>query len=311
MEIWNPWHGCIKYSEGCQNCYMYYLDKQRNPLIDSSVVFKTNNFDYPLKKNRQREYKVKTGDLLMVNMTSDTFIPEADIWRDEMWNIIRKRSDVIFYILTKRASRIKECLPSDWGDGYENVILNVTCENQQRADERIPILLDVPAKHKGICIAPILSKIDITEYLRDMQIEQVQCGGENYGGARICYYEWVKSLSEQCERYHVNFDFFETGTFFVKDGKTYHIPNKKVQKDQAFKSGLSKHFFDIDYKLVNEDGSFVYNENFTNSVYNKNTCLSCSYKRLCSGCSNCGKCSEIELISRKELLALDEKNKKR
>ena len=44
-----------------------------------------------------------------------------------------------FFILTKRAERLKECLPDNWGDGYENVILNVTCENQKRADERIPL----------------------------------------------------------------------------------------------------------------------------------------------------------------------------
>ena len=108
-NIWNPWHGCKKYSEGCKNCYMYFLDKQRNPLMDSSIVFRTNNFDLPLKKNKQKEYKVKSGQMLMVNMTSDTFIEEADEWRDEMWRIIKERSDVIFYILTKRASRIKEC----------------------------------------------------------------------------------------------------------------------------------------------------------------------------------------------------------
>ena len=52
-------------------------------------------------------------------MTSDTFVEEADVWRDEMWDIIRKRPDVIFYILTKRVPRISECLPADWGDGAQ------------------------------------------------------------------------------------------------------------------------------------------------------------------------------------------------
>lgn len=309
-NIWNPWHGCTKYSEGCENCYMYFLDKVHNPELDSSIVTKTNNFDYPLKKNRQKEYKVKSGQLLMVNMTSDTFIPDADEFRDEMWDIIRKRSDVIFYILTKRAYRIKECLPSDWGDGYENVILNVTCENQKRADERIPILLDIPAKHKGLCIAPILSSINIEEYLRDMQIETVSCGGENYDGARVCNYDWIKSLSNQCEKYRVNFSFFETGTHFIKDSKLYYIPNKKVQAEQAYKSGLSRHFFDIDYKLTKEDGNMVTEEDFDKFMYNKYTCTMCSYRQTCSGCSNCGKCKNVELISRKELLKIDETFKK-
>lgn len=36
-DIWNPWHGCVKYSEGCKNCYMYVLDKMRNQ--DGSHIY--------------------------------------------------------------------------------------------------------------------------------------------------------------------------------------------------------------------------------------------------------------------------------
>ena len=49
-DIWNPWHGCVKYSEGCMNCYMYVLDKMRNQ--DGSHIYKTNDFAYPLSRNR-------------------------------------------------------------------------------------------------------------------------------------------------------------------------------------------------------------------------------------------------------------------
>lgn len=60
-DIWNPWHGCAKKSEGCANCYMYFLDRARN--IDPSRVFRVkNNFDYPLQKNSRGEYKVKSGE---------------------------------------------------------------------------------------------------------------------------------------------------------------------------------------------------------------------------------------------------------
>ena len=246
-DIWNPWHGCHKISEGCQNCYMYFLDKQRNPDLDSSVVFKTNNFDYPIKKNRQKKYKIPSGTILMVNLTSDTFVKEADVWRDDFWKIIKQRSDLGFHIITKRVDRIKECLPEDWNDGYQNVLIDITCENQKRLDERIPILLDLPIKHKGICIAPILSEINLEDYLKTGQIEQVSCGGENYDGARPCNFKWIESLSKQCERHKVNFHFFETGTYFIKDNKQYLITNKQVQKDQAKKSGLSKVFYKIDY----------------------------------------------------------------
>ena len=71
-------------------------------------------------------------------------------------DIIKKRPDVKFFLLTKRPERVAEHLPSDWGDGWENVMFNVTCENQRRADERIPILLKLPFKHKGIMCAPFI-----------------------------------------------------------------------------------------------------------------------------------------------------------
>lgn len=131
-DIWNPWHGCVKYSEGCMNCYMYVLDKMRNQ--DGSHIYKTNDFAYPLSRNRDGTYKIQSGEKIRVCMTSDFCLEEADIWRDDVWSMIRRRQDVIFYILTKRAERLKECLPDNWGEGYENVILNVTCENQKRAD---------------------------------------------------------------------------------------------------------------------------------------------------------------------------------
>jgi len=86
------------------------------------------------------------------------------------------RSDVIFILVTKRPQRIAECLPADWGDGWENIFLNVTTENQKRADERLPILLDLPFKHKGIYVAPVLGPVKLGQYLDSGQIEQVVCG---------------------------------------------------------------------------------------------------------------------------------------
>ena len=50
-------------------------------------------------------------------MTSDFFLEEADPWRPEAWDIMRLRSDVIFYLLTKRPERAARCLPEDWGNG--------------------------------------------------------------------------------------------------------------------------------------------------------------------------------------------------
>lgn len=133
-KIWNPWHGCHKCSEGCQNCYAYFLDK-RYGRDTNQVVKNKSNFNFPVKKDKAGHYKLESGSFVRVCMTSDFFLEEADEWRGEAWDFIRQRPDVTFSLLTKRAQRIKECLPDDWGNGWNNVTFSVSCENQKRLDE--------------------------------------------------------------------------------------------------------------------------------------------------------------------------------
>ena len=288
-DIWNPWHGCQKKSEGCLNCYMYYLDKKHQNKISSDKVYRTNNFNYPLQKNRDGTYKVKAGEQLRLCMTSDFFVEDADKWRDEAWNIIRQRKDVSFFILTKRPERVLNNLPSDWEDGYENVFFNITCENQKRALERIPYLLKLPFKHKGIMCAPLLSEIDIGEYLDSGLIEQVIVGGENYDGARPCHYEWVKKLAADCRKRNIRFCFIETGTVFVKEGKQYKIKSKDIQSIMAFKSGLNYPGKEIKFKLYDEFLNELREDELYEPFWN-NKCLTCGSKLICNGCYKCGKC---------------------
>ncbi len=285
-DIWNPWHGCRKISEGCQNCYMYFLDRMRGE--HGGRIYRTSSFSYPLSRDRKGNYKIKSGEFIRVCMTSDFFLPEADPWRDEAWEIIRLRSDVKFYLLTKRPELVSDRLPKNWGGGWENVFFNITCENQRRADERIPFLLDLPFLHKGIMAAPFIGPIDIEGHLASGRIEQVVCGGENYDGARPCNFDWVKSLAAQCKRYNVDFFFIETGTVFIKDSKRYKIPDKKTQSLMAFKSGLSSPASTLKFKLFDEYGP-VEEDNLYRPCYLP-SCQTCASKPICNGCSSCGKC---------------------
>ena len=248
---------------------MFYQDSQRDRFGGDIYKVKTN-FNLPLKKDRQGNYKIKSGESLRVCMTSDFFLEEADPWRDEAWDMIRQRSDVRFFLLTKRAHRIRECLPWDWLDGWEHVSLNVTAENQRRADERLPILLDLPAKHKGVMVAPFLGPVDLAPYLATGQLEQVIADGENYEGARPLHYEWVKQLYDQCRQYQVPFTFFGTGDRFVKDGKEYHIC-KAYQHVQALRSGLQ-------YPAPAQE------------VPLQKRCAACARRETCNGCRWCGRC---------------------
>lgn len=224
-------------------------------------------------------------------MTSDFFLEEADQWREGAWELIKRRSDVIFFILTKRPQRVEKCLPEGWGEGWENVFFNVTCENQKRADERIPLLLDMPFKHKGIMTAPLVGEIDIEKYLEQGQIEQVIAGGENYDGARPCDYDWVRKLSLQCAENDTTFCFIETGTYFRKEGKTYKIPKKSVQSEMAFKSGLSYQGKKNKFILKNMYGREIDEKDLYKPNY-KPHCYSCGSRPICNGCSNCGLCGK-------------------
>ncbi len=287
-DIWSPWHGCTKISEGCKHCYMYYLDKIRGKK-DGAFIYKTNNMKYPIQKKRSGEYKIKSGEKIRVCMSSDFFLENADAWREEAWDMMRKRKDVIFFLLTKRAHRIKECLPKDWGDGWENIMLNVTCENQARADERIPILLSIPAKHKGIMCAPFIGPITIKKYLKEHELEEVIVGGENYDGARPCNFDWVKALQKECVNENVKFTFIETGTHFIKDGKSYILKDKKLQAKMAYKSGMNFAGKKVHYKLYDEFLNEIPEELLYKPFFWKQ-CFSCGSKPICNGCSKCGKC---------------------
>ena len=237
MSTWNPWHGCKKISPGCTNCYVYRRDAEFGK--DSSVVTRTSKFDMPVKCNRKGDYKLQPDDESVYTcMTSDFFLDEADVWRAEAWNIIRRRSDLHFVIITKRIHRFEVELPGDWGSGYENVTICCTCENQDRADYRLPVFLNLPIRHRMIIHEPMLERIAIGNYLATGLIGQVTCGGESGPEARICDYAWILDSMEQCVEYGVPFWFKQTGANFRKGNRVYHI-DRKDQMSQAQKAGIN------------------------------------------------------------------------
>lgn len=235
MPNWNLWHGCQKISDGCKNCYVYRADL-RNGKNDSFIVRKTGDFDLPLKRGRNGEYKIASGELVYTCMTSDFFVSDADMWRGDAWRIMRERRDVTFFIITKRIHRAADCLPHDWGNGYDNVIICSTVENQKMVDFRLPIFRGFPAKHKQIVCEPLLEKIDLSPYL-DF-VTQVTAGGESGNEARLCDYDWILSLRAQCAEAGVKFWFKQTGARFVKNGRLYCIPRVQ-QHSQASKANIN------------------------------------------------------------------------
>lgn len=233
MGMWNLWRGCRRVSEGCKYCFIHEGDKKR--AVDTSKIEKTAQFDAPIKKTKNG-YKMKGGQLVFVCFSSDFLIEEADSWRAECWQMIKERSDLHFMFLTKRIERLMDCVPEDWGDGYDNVTIGVSVENQVRADQRLSLLQALPIKHKKIACQPLIEEISIAEYLTD--IESVVAGGEYHKNARPLNYEWILKLREEAISQGVAFEFRQCGTHFIKDQQEYQLSYRQLFS-QAKKAGIN------------------------------------------------------------------------
>lgn len=231
--MWSPFRGCHKYSDGCKYCYIHKGDAKRG--INTDNIVKTDDFYKPILKNKKGEYKIKSSQTVYLCFSTDFLIEEADEWRNECFKMIKERSDLNFIFLTKRIERFMECIPDDWNDGYNNVTVGCTVENQDSADYRLPLFSKMPIKHKNIICQPLIEKINIEEYLKD--IELVVVGGESDKNARPLNYDWVLSLREQCINNNVHFQFRQCGTHFIKDSKMYNLNVRDLCK-QAKKANI-------------------------------------------------------------------------
>lgn len=200
-RTWNPWQGCAHVSPGCDHCYMF-RDMRRYGK-DPDVVRRSSaqTFNKPLRWEREAQ----AGDpkrLVFLASWSDFFIREADPWRAEAWDIIRRCPSLTFQILTKRHARIADALPDDWGDGYPNVALGVTCEDQEWMARRWQVLREIPARWRFVSHEPALGPVVLESFATGMHPlpDWVITGGESGKGARPYDLAWARSLIAEGRR---------------------------------------------------------------------------------------------------------------
>ena len=228
---WEPWTGCYCISEGCDYCYFYGPYSKRH---GQNIITKTDEFYKPVALTAKGTPKIQSGKIVATCFATDFFIAEADEWRSEAWAMIKERHDLEFLILTKRIDRFPIALPDDWGDGYENVNIGCTVETQALADYRLPLFLSYPIKRRFIAASPILEAIDLSPYMHG--IDHVTVNGETSRVARICNFDWVLSIREQCENKGATFWFKTTGSLFMKDGTVQKLnPFKQSSTAKALK----------------------------------------------------------------------------
>lgn len=215
----NPWVGCFGVSEGCDYCYAERL-MQGQYKKDFSNVKRTGKtvWKKPYVCNDLIHYATPVKDRLMFTASfSDIFIKEADGWRGDFWQLIRDNPRVIFQVLTKRIARAKKYLPDDWGDGYKNVWLGTSIENQKQADLRLKHLKDIPARCKFVSFEPLISYIDYSAPWLDWAI----IGGESGNDKgeykyRQCLPYWIQAIINQSKADGTAVFVKQLGTFLSK-----------------------------------------------------------------------------------------------
>ncbi len=152
-EVWNPVTGCTKVSEGCRNCYAERIAKRfwgERPF--SAVQCHADRLDAPLHWRKPHR--------VFVNSMSDLFHPDVpDRFIGWVFSRMGMAKNHTFMSLTKRPERMKDFLRGL--PALKNVWLGVSVENQQTADERIPLLLETPAAVRFVSIEPMLGPVDI------------------------------------------------------------------------------------------------------------------------------------------------------
>ena len=257
-KTWNPVTGCTKISPGCQNCYAERMAKRLRGRCGYDAE---NPFKVTLHPDRLEEpMRWRKPSMVFVCSMGDLFHDDVPFdFIDRVFKRINGSPQHDFLILTKRTERMREyfarsmkflcaacqgtgcsyCLDHGYQNWemkpYSNVWLGVTAENQEMADKRIPILLQIPAAVRFVSVEPMLGPVDLLseDYLggcinceicldspekcinrvNNLKLDWVICGGETGPDARPMHPDWVRGLRDQCQSAGVPFFFKQWGEY--------------------------------------------------------------------------------------------------
>ena len=236
FESLNFMTGCTPASPGCDNCWAKQLhESRRKALLKGKKLpemyrrpFSEIQYSHDKMNKRIPDGKPK---IYLVNSTSDTFhhsVPIGD--QIDMLNRCDERPQHRYLLLTKRPENMREPIQLFNDFNFNELLpahfwLGATCEDQKRADERIPRLLRTPATNRWLSLEPLLGPIDLSTWFWSMMSDKKECaiswvvlGAESGPNRRPCKIEWVRSIVDQCQNANVR--------CFVKqldiDGKCVH-----------------------------------------------------------------------------------------
>lgn len=255
-ETINPIIGCSKTSPGCANCYAEPMARRlaamgkagyggviTGKLWSGKTAFVGSALNKP--------YGWKSPRSVFIGSMGDCFHESVPFnWIERVLGMVASNPQHIFIMLTKRAQRMQEfflntdmagqlaclyqlavgtdpetCQKDNWP--LPNLVLGVTAENQQTANERIFTLLHTPAAKRFVSIEPMLSEVDLYRggwsFLNPLVpppgnktgwkrgLDGVIVGGESGSKARVLNPKWARLLRDQCASANVPFMFKQWG----------------------------------------------------------------------------------------------------
>lgn len=231
---------CTRISPGCTNCYASVINKRFGTGAEYTVPNLEQHEFYIDEKILAEPLSRKKPATIFVGDMFDLFheaIPQEMI--DAVFHAMGSCRQHVFQVLTKRADRMRRELAGNpfWFTPLANVWLGVSVEDQQRADERIPLLLQTPAALRFLSVEPQLEVVDlrgkdpqgscIDDYEGDPKVDWVICGGESGPGARPFRTEWAQSIIEQCKSAGVACFVKQLGSNVVQDGESRRKKDRK------------------------------------------------------------------------------------
>ena len=210
-HTFNPWWGCTKVSDGCRFCYAEAIARRYGNDVwgvgKTRRTFGDKHWAEPLKWNEKARRNGERERVFCASM-ADVFDPAAPTEeRSRLWELIRQTPFLDWQILTKRPEFIPRYLPDDWHDGYANVWLGTSVEDD-RVLQRVSDLAAVPSVVRFLSCEPLIGPLDSLP-LQD--IHWVIVGGESGPSSRSMNQIWVDSILEQCHAANVPFFFKQWG----------------------------------------------------------------------------------------------------
>lgn len=226
-RVWNPVTGCAKVSQGCKNCYAETMAKR---------FWKRRKFtEVQCHEDRlSQPHGWWKPSMIFVNSMSDLFHEDVPFeFIRAVFTVMLDAPIHTFQVLTKRPARALEFL--EWEKKHysysdlptDNIWIGASVEDQKTADERIPLLLQIPAAVKFVSCEPLLGKVDFEKSLGQTLkwhagglkncISWIICGGESGRNARPMHPDWARSLRDQCHAAGVPFFFKQWGEWCPSD----------------------------------------------------------------------------------------------